>query len=188
LAWSKGVATAAVVSFVARTRPEAIQTAPAAGASVNLRPVLVGLVMAAVVMGGVASWFASTHPDGLEWSIAKVTGTSEVSAAEGGVHKNLAELQKKTAFLPDYGFKAAEAGSAPAEHARARTGALAGGQRRNFRIRNRGRTDDPCAGLSRGICTQGGLDPSRAWRRGPPLGRNGALPHEPSAHIRFLFW
>ena len=73
--------------------------------------------MAAVVMGGVASWFASTHPDGLEWSIAKVTGTSEVSAAEGGVHNNLAELQKKTAFLPDYGFKAAEAGSAPAEHA-----------------------------------------------------------------------
>ena len=115
----EGLATAAVVSFVARARPEALQTAPSAGAPVSLRPVLIGLAIAAVVMGGVASWFASTHPDGLEWSIAKVTGKEEVSGAEAGVHRNLAEVQKKTAFLPDYGFKATEAESAPAEHAAA---------------------------------------------------------------------
>ena len=113
----EGLATAAVVSFVARARPEALPAAPAAGAVVNLRPVLIGLASIAVVLGGVASWFASTHPDGLEWSIARVTGQGEVSSSKAGIHKNLADLQKKTAFLPDYGFKATAAEPVPAEHA-----------------------------------------------------------------------
>ena len=76
---------------------------------------VIGLAMAALLAGGVASWFASVHPDGLEWSIAKVTGKEEVSASEAGLHKSLADLQEKTAFLPDYGFKATGLDSAPAE-------------------------------------------------------------------------
>ena len=39
------------------------------------RTLLVGLLVAAAILGGVVSWFASTHPDGLEWSISKVTGS-----------------------------------------------------------------------------------------------------------------
>jgi cobalt/nickel transport system permease protein len=109
----EGLATAAVVSFVARARPEALPTAPAAGASGSLRPVLIGMAIAAVVMGGVASWFASTHPDGLEWSIARVTGQEELSGTAAGVHGNLAVLQKKTAILPEYGLKAAGADPKP---------------------------------------------------------------------------
>jgi cobalt/nickel transport system permease protein len=115
----EGLATAAVVSFVARARPEAVQTAPATEGAGSIRPVIFGLAIAAVVMGGVASWFASTHPDGLEWSIAKVSSKDDVAGAEESVHKNLAEWQKKTAFLPDYGFKSAQPGSAAAEHAAA---------------------------------------------------------------------
>jgi cobalt/nickel transport system permease protein len=103
----EGLATAVVVSFVARARPEALPTAEVApGTRVSLRPVLIGLLIAAAIVGGAVSWFASTHPDGLEWSIAKVTGTEEVSGSEGGLHKELAAVQEKTAFLPDYGFKA----------------------------------------------------------------------------------
>ncbi len=102
----EGLATAAVVSFVARARPEALSPDPAAGSSIPLRPVLIGLALAAAVMGGVASWFASTHPDGLEWSLAKATEGKDVSGPEAGLHKDLTHLQKKTAFLPDYGFKA----------------------------------------------------------------------------------
>ena len=56
----------------------------------SLRPVLMGLIMAAAVLGGVASWFASTHPDGLEWSIAKVTGRENLAGGEDGVHEKLA--------------------------------------------------------------------------------------------------
>ena len=113
----EGLATAAVVSFVAKARPDALPTAATANKAVSLRPVLIGLAIAAVTVGSVASWFASTHPDGLEWSIAKVTGKEDLSGAEAGVHKSLAELQEKTALLPDYGFKATEAESALAENA-----------------------------------------------------------------------
>lgn len=102
----EGLATAAVVSFVARARPEALQDAPRAESGRGLRPVLVGLAVSAVVLGGVASWLASTRPDGLEWSIAKVTGREALPGADVGLRGKLAALQAKTAVLPDYGFKA----------------------------------------------------------------------------------
>ena len=42
---------------------------------------------------------------------------SGVSGPESGVHRELADLQKRTAFLPDYGLRATEAESASSEHA-----------------------------------------------------------------------
>lgn len=116
----EGLATATVVSFVARARPEALHTVSAAGERRGMLPVLLGLAVAAALLGGVASWFASTHPDGLEWSVSKVTGKEELAGSEGGLHGQLAELQSKTAVLPDYGFKtaasAAEEAAPQAEH------------------------------------------------------------------------
>ncbi|MDD5678042.1 MAG: energy-coupling factor ABC transporter permease [Kiritimatiellae bacterium] len=112
----EGLATAAVVAFVARARPEALFAARADEESQNsLRPVLIGLLIATVIVGGAASWFASTHPDGLEWSIVKVSGKEEVSGTEDNLHKGLGRIQEKTAFLPDYGFKSTEPEAAPAE-------------------------------------------------------------------------
>ncbi|MBU0715040.1 MAG: energy-coupling factor ABC transporter permease [Verrucomicrobia bacterium] len=112
----EGLATAAVVAFVAHARPEALFPAQAVVEPRNsMRPVLIGLLIATVIVGGAASWFASTHPDGLEWSIAKVSGKEEVSGTEDNLHKGLGQLQEKTAFLPDYGFKSTETEAAPAE-------------------------------------------------------------------------
>lgn len=112
----EGLATAAVVAFVARTRPEALPGAPnETGASVSLRTVWIGLAMAAVVLGAVASWFASADPDGLEWAMAKVRGKEELEPPDTGVHARLAKVQEKTAFLPDYGFKSAQAEPVHAE-------------------------------------------------------------------------
>lgn len=100
----EGLATAAVVGFVRRARPCALPDeafdAPAP------RSVLAVLVVAAMVLGGVLSWFASSHPDGLEWSIARTTGAEEITGAASPVHARLATAQEKTAFLPDYGFAA----------------------------------------------------------------------------------
>jgi cobalt/nickel transport system permease protein len=110
----EGLVTVAVVAFVARARPEALYAVAPLPVSRPLRPVLVGLALAALVIGGLASWFASTHPDGLEWAIARVSGKEEVSGSESGVHTGLAAVQEKTALLPDYGFKAPE-GEATAE-------------------------------------------------------------------------
>ena len=36
----------------------------------------------------------------------RVSGQEELEAPAGGIHETLAGVQEKTAFLPDYGFKA----------------------------------------------------------------------------------
>ncbi len=107
----EGLVTAAVVTFVWKARPEILEMAPPAGASGaprSFKPVIIGLVVLAVFTGGLLSWFASTHPDGLEWSIKGVTGKDEVQAPKAGAHGVLASLQEKLAFLPDYDFRKPE--------------------------------------------------------------------------------
>ncbi|MBU0908912.1 MAG: PDGLE domain-containing protein, partial [Proteobacteria bacterium] len=110
----EGVVTAAVVSFVAVARPEIIRgaTESVSLGSLPLRNVFLSFLVATLLTGGVVSWFASENPDGLEWAIAKVTGSEEVTGTEDGVHSMLAGLQEKLAFLPDYSFKE---NAAPAE-------------------------------------------------------------------------
>jgi cobalt/nickel transport system permease protein len=111
----EGLVTAAVVTFVWKARPEVLSPRPLG--PLSQRKVLAGLAVAAVVTGGALSWFASAHPDGLEWAIAKVTGSGELEAPATGTHAALARLQEKTAFLPDYGFKKGDEAAAPAGEA-----------------------------------------------------------------------
>ena len=110
----EGLVTVAVVSFVHKARPEILQGAFAARPVYNrpLRNVLLVFLAAALLTGGVVSWFASKNPDGLEWAIARVTGKTELQGSEQGIHGILASLQGITALLPDYGFKkVADAGN-----------------------------------------------------------------------------
>jgi cobalt/nickel transport system permease protein len=102
----EGLVTAAVISFVWKARPEVLEMASVSRpiGAVSIKHVLIGLTVATLVMGGFLSWFASANPDGLEWSMFKVSGKEELEA-EGGVHHSLAKVQEGTAFLPDYGFK-----------------------------------------------------------------------------------
>jgi len=103
----EGLVTAAVVVFVWKARPEILgaTVAPAPAGTPSFKKVLAGLLVAAAVAGGLISWFASTRPDGLEWSISRSTGKEELESSKKGLYAWLAELQEKTAFLPDYGFK-----------------------------------------------------------------------------------
>lgn len=108
IALVEGLATAAVVLFVRQAQPE-ILTRTAQNRSIEglgIRTVLIGLVIAATLSGVAFAWFASTNPDGLEWSIEKVTGSGEVAEdTSASIHEASASLQEKIAFLPDYGFK-----------------------------------------------------------------------------------
>ncbi len=102
----EGIVTAAVILFVQQAQPELL-TRRAEGeklAGLNLRPVLIGFAVAAILAGGVLSWFASSNSDGLEWSIARVAGTSELETTDP-LAATLARIQERTAFLPDYGFR-----------------------------------------------------------------------------------
>lgn len=107
----EGLVTAAVVIFVANARPEILRAAPLG--QLDIKKVLTGLFFAAVIIAGGLSWFASSHPDGLEWAMFKTSGKEEFES-NGGVHSSLAAVQEKTAFLPDYGFRKIEAETDPA--------------------------------------------------------------------------
>lgn len=103
----EGLVTAGVVLFVRQAQPELLERSVSGRRleGLRLKPVLVGLAIAAVVVGGAVSWFASTNSDGLEWSIARITNGQEIEPT-GGVRGALADIQKSTALLPDYAFKA----------------------------------------------------------------------------------
>lgn len=116
----EGIVTGAILVFVYNMRPELLavnQNSLVAGpitrqGRLSTRQVLLVLALVTVVVGGALSLFASSHPDGLEWSIEKVAGTAELEA-ESAIHEDAAILQEKTAFLPDYEYAAAgEEGSA----------------------------------------------------------------------------
>lgn len=104
----EGLATAAVVTFIHGARPDLIEIGrPESARTSTGFPTRIVTVFAvlALVCGGLFSWFASSHPDGLEWSIEKVTGSPEVET-EGELHQTLARLQQRIAPMPDYAFPA----------------------------------------------------------------------------------
>jgi cobalt/nickel transport system permease protein len=103
----EGFVTASLLSFVSRTRPEILQTAtgPSGGAGFSIKPVLLSLILIAAILGGMLSWFSSSSPDGLEWSIAQSSGDKALQNTEGRMHALLSAVQKKIAFLPDYNFR-----------------------------------------------------------------------------------
>jgi len=103
----EGLATSAVVIFVWKARPDIIKAVStvAPGGNRSLRKVIIGFLAAAVVTGGVLSWFASSNPDGLEWAMFKTIGTDNLDTPQTEMHATLAHVQEKTALLPDYGFQ-----------------------------------------------------------------------------------
>ncbi len=113
---AEGLVTAAVVGFVWNARPEIIENASIGKAlgSISIKQVVTGLVVVALFTGGILSWFASSHPDGLEWSMFKTAGVEELESSDG-IHHTAGEIQEKTAFLPDYSFKAAESEAEPSD-------------------------------------------------------------------------
>jgi cobalt/nickel transport system permease protein len=107
----EGLVTAAVVLFVFSAQPELLAR-NAAGESLRglrLKPVLAGLGVAAVVAAAALSWFAATSSDGLEWSVARTSGTEEELNTTSAAHDAAAGVQEGIAVLPDYTFKRGEA-------------------------------------------------------------------------------
>lgn len=101
---AEGLVTAAVLCFVHGARPEMLWTAKRDGeGKLGIQKTLVILTAAAAIIAGAVSLMASALPDGLEWSIERVAGGEELSAA-GSVYEAAESVQSATALLPDYGF------------------------------------------------------------------------------------
>lgn len=105
----EGIVTGGILVFVYKMRPEILESSlenKKIASGLSLKKVSVMLLVFGVVLGAGFSLFASSNPDGLEWAMEKVTGTTEIESA-GGVYESSAEIQEKTAFLSGYGFKSA---------------------------------------------------------------------------------
>jgi len=92
----EGLITAAVLVFIYENRPEMLMM-PNEGKkeSWTKKKMFTVLGIITVIVGGILSLFASEHPDGLEWTIGKVTDATLESSTR---------LQEMTSFLPDYSF------------------------------------------------------------------------------------
>ena len=107
----EGLITAAVLVFIYEARPEILygyaQEDGGSSGRMSRKGTVTALFAAALVIGGVVSLFASGYPDGLEWSMEKVAGTTEFFA-RGNVYQLAERLQGITAVLPDYAFKTSD--------------------------------------------------------------------------------
>ncbi|MFH1026190.1 MAG: energy-coupling factor ABC transporter permease [Nitrospirota bacterium] len=107
----EGFATAGIVIYVRTLRPDIVddlEGVKSLSAGGSFKKLLVVMAVLAVVTGGALSWFASTHPDGLEWSIEKIYGKPEVPERANPLKESLSKLQEKTAVLPDYSLPSME--------------------------------------------------------------------------------
>lgn len=100
----EGLATAAVLLFVQKSRPSLLMPESAKTASRrSVRGAVIGFAVAAAVIAGGLAFLASSDPDGLEWSIGKVAGTADLAAGHAGaLSEGAARIQTATSVMPDY--------------------------------------------------------------------------------------
>lgn len=103
----EGIATGFLLYFVARTRPSLLlREAPAptqARETRTLRPVMIVFGALALVFGVTFTWIASSHPDGLEWSIERLTGSTDIiNDTAAATRTAFANVQNATSVIPDY--------------------------------------------------------------------------------------
>ncbi len=103
----EGLITAAVLVFIYESRPELMMdvTAKERSGRFTYKKTLIFLCISSLLIGGGLSLAASSHPDGLEWSIERITGSAELDSNESVPHETAGILQETSSLLPDYAFK-----------------------------------------------------------------------------------
>ena len=102
----EGLVTGLVLNFLYENRPDILEKAVITKSYRMTKKKVISIILAVtLVVGGGISLLASSHPDGLEWSILKTSGSEELMASDC-IHEKILDVQNKTAFLLDYGFKA----------------------------------------------------------------------------------
>ena len=106
----EGLITAMVLLFVYEARPQMLQgtgeiTLSQIESKFSLCKVITVFTIIALLAGGIFSVFSSAQPDGLEWSIERIIGSTEIETVNSHVHMVLENIQKATAVLKDYSFK-----------------------------------------------------------------------------------
>ncbi len=104
----EGIITAGVLNYIYSFRPEIMEQTLGINSEHlkeskrnGLKKLILVFGLLSLIIGGVFSQFASANPDGLEWSIEKTSGSTQVESGNA-VSKNMEKVQQKTAILPDY--------------------------------------------------------------------------------------
>jgi cobalt/nickel transport system permease protein len=63
------------------------------------------IFLTAIMLSGVVSWFASSHPDGLEWTWQKLADKYAVAPAADPVVAQADRLQEGWTPMPDYNLR-----------------------------------------------------------------------------------
>jgi cobalt/nickel transport system permease protein len=117
----EGAITFAVIAYLRRVRPElmGIEPAdvPAAAGPPGHGVVAVSLVVTALLLAGVVSWFASPWPDGLEWSCVghRYTAAEKAVQNDSSVVAAIGRWQQRWSLMSDYTRREAPLGRLPAE-------------------------------------------------------------------------
>lgn len=107
----EGLITAAVLLFVYESRPELLwgqdEVVEDKEKRMPFKKAMIILAVLTVIIAGGVSLLASSNPDGLEWSIEKITGSTELENEEI-IYNSVAKIQETTSLLPDYNIKDSE--------------------------------------------------------------------------------
>lgn len=106
----EGAITAAVLLFLYAARPSLLWGVEQedGAQSVSFKNVLAIMSAASLVLAGGISLLASELPDGLEWSLERMTGSTELESAGTSAYAVSEAIQSVTALLPDYNFAGSE--------------------------------------------------------------------------------
>ena len=104
----EGLITSAVLCFIYEARPEILWNGNKKiekEARFSYKKTIGILSCLVVIIAGGFSLLASSNPDGLEWSIEKLTGSTEIEGQENNVYQTAQSIQDTTTILPDYSFE-----------------------------------------------------------------------------------
>lgn len=95
--------TTVVLLYIWREMPELIkgESTPTQSAKQPLKRLIISVMIAALLISGALSWYASEQPDGLEWAIMKTAGHDELQNSSW-LHETVAQWQQRFAVFADY--------------------------------------------------------------------------------------
>jgi len=115
----EGLITFAVVAYLRQVRPAALGLAKAdtGGGRLSRSAVAASFLVTAALLAGVVAWFASSYPDGLEWSYMehKYANADSAVAGPSGLIAAATAWQEKWSLMTDYTKRAAPLGELPAK-------------------------------------------------------------------------
>lgn len=100
----EGLATAGVLAFVADKRPDLLnEHYKRSPNKKSIKKAVIWFGVTTIVLLGGFVWFASSNPDGLEWSLERVGGFPEIEESNTTTISILAsKISNSTSIMPEY--------------------------------------------------------------------------------------